>query len=250
MAPQNPYLRRVAHAIGASDENVSRAVQLFVSERAQASENLEDLARKLGVDRIEEAKLPYEGGILRENDGRLIIKLNAYSPPTRKRFTLAHEIAHLLLDSVPGLRSTCREDPLLERACDCVAAELLMPSDSAISFIRDLGPASPEKLSAIAKRFGVSLHVAAIRVRDDFHLWPCCIALWERHPEIRNLWFVGPRRWDTIEPDSETLDQALCANKPVRSRQLWAQGPLTNVWLNLLRIGQKRVLGLIDFVER
>jgi hypothetical protein len=246
----NPYLRRVAHAVGADDENISLAVQLFVSEKARTSENLEALARNLGVDRIQDEELPYDGGIFREPGGRLVIKLNAYNPFTRRRFTLAHEIAHLLLDSVPGLRSTCREDPALERACDCIAAELLMPSDSATNFIRDLGGAAPEKLSIIAKRFGVSLHVAAIRVRHDLRLWTCCIGSWERYPEVRKLWFVGPRRWDAIEPDSDSFDRALYTDKPVRSRQLWAMGPLTEVWFNLLRSGRTRVLGLMDFLER
>lgn len=243
----NPYLRRVAHAVGADDENIPRAVQLFVSEKARTSENLETLARNLGVDRIQDEELPYDGGIFREPDGRLVIKLNAYNPFTRRRFTLAHEIAHLLLGTVPGLRSTCREDPVLERACDCIAAELLMPSELAPAFIRTLGPPSPEKLSIIAKRYGVSLHAAAIRVRDDFHLWACDIGLWERHPEIRKIWFVGRRRWDSVEPDSDSLDLALSSDTPVRSRELWR---LTDVWLNLLRIGSKRVLGLLDFVER
>jgi len=246
----NPYLRRVAHAVGADDENIPRAVQLFVSEKARTSENLEALARNLGVDRIQDEELPYDGGIFREPDGRLVIKLNAYNPFTRRRFTLAHEIAHLLLGTVPGLRSTCREDPVLERACDCIAAELLMPSELAAAFVRNLGAPSPETLSTIARKYGVSLHVAAIRVHDDLRLWPCSIGFWERYPAIKRLWFVGRGLWDGIDPEPDSLDRAMSSDTPVRLRALWRIAPLTEAWLSLLRIGSKRVLGLVDFAER
>jgi len=135
-----------------------------------------------------------------------------------------------------------------------LAAELLMPSEDAITFIRSLGKPSPEKLSTIASKYAVSLQAAAIRVHADFGLWKCFIGCWERHPQIKTTWFVGRRRWDRTEPDSYSLDLALSSDGPVESKELWQRGPIADpIWLNLLRIGNgdlsSRVLGLIGFVN-
>ena len=245
----NRYLKQIATETGESD--VNRAVQIFVKRKLGSSESLEVSARKLGVTEIAEDRLSFEGGVFNVPEKGLVIKLNAESSPTRKRFTLAHELSHLLLGTVPGRRSMCREDPALESACDSIAAELLMPSEQAIGFVRDLGQPSPEKLRAIASRYDVSLRVAAIRVHSTFRLWKCCIGFWERNPTIKTVWFVGRRRWDRTEPDSYSLDLALSSNAAVQSKELWQRGPITDpVWLSLLRIGNSdRVLGLVGFVN-
>lgn len=231
-------------------ENSSPAVAAFVGARRFPGETLDAMALRLGVSRILEERLAFEGGLFQLPHGELVIKLNAASPPKRKRFTLAHEIGHLLLGTVPGMRSKCGGEPELERACDKIAAELLMPSGDAIAFIRGLGPPSPEKLKTIATKYTVSLQTAAIRVHADFRLWKCFIGYWERHPQIKTLWFVGQRRWDRVEPDSYSLDLALSSETPVQSQELWQRGPSADpVWLKLLRHDDNRVLGLIGFLN-
>jgi hypothetical protein len=247
--PANQYLTRIATSVGIKD--TTRAIQIFVRDKLSTSASLEALARDLGVGEIVEERLPFEGGLFNLPERGLVIKLNADSPPFRKRFTLAHEIGHLLLGTVPGLRSACSEDQVLERACDSLAAELLMPSEDAVEFISSLGRPSPEKLKIIASKYAVSLHMAAIRVHADFRLWKCFIALWERFPQVKTTWFVGRRRWDRTEPDSYSLDLALSSDTPVRANEAWEKGPDRDpVWLDLLRIGDKgRVLGLIGFVD-
>ncbi len=244
----NPYLERIASLVGERD--VSRAVQLFVKDRRSAADSLEGIARKLGVNEITEEGLPFEGGLFRATDGRLVIKLNAHSSIARKRFTLAHEIGHLLLGTIPGLRSTCRSDVALERACDSVAAELLMPTEEAVPFVRRLGSPSPEKLRVIASEYAVSLHAAAIRVHNDFRLWKSSIGLWERQAAVRTIWFVSRRRWDTAEPDSYSVELALDSARPVQTTELWRRGQFTDpVWLDLLHIGTNHILGLVAFVQ-
>src|SRR5713226_7321188 len=134
--PGNRYLKRIALLVGQQDER--RALQLFVAAQRVANESLDDLARKLGVSRIIEQRLPFEGGLFQLADGELVIKLNAESSFVRKRFTLAHEIAHLLLNTVPAHRSANRTDQALERTCDLIAAELLMPAKDTTGFIQGL----------------------------------------------------------------------------------------------------------------
>jgi IrrE N-terminal-like domain len=244
----NRYLDRIASQVGERDTH--RAVQVFVRGQRTAQESLDALAHKLGVSEITEERLPFEGGLFRLEDGRLVIKLNTQSSFARKRFTLAHEIAHLLIGAVPGFRKAHGSDPALERACDSIAAELLMPSDEAVEFVRRLGSPSPEKLRVIADKYAVSLHTAAIRVHDDFRIWKCFVGFWERYPNIKTIWFVGQRRWDAVEPDSYSLELALSTNKSIRSGELWRRGPVTDpVALNLLHIGNSRVLGLVGFVN-
>jgi hypothetical protein len=245
---RNPYLERIASLVGEKDPH--QAVQAFLGAHRAARESLEALAHKLGISQILQQRLPFEGGLFQLPSGELVVKLNSESSPVRKRFTLAHEVGHLILKTVPAFRSTRRTDAALERTCDMIAAELLMPSEDAVTFIRSLGKPSPEKLKVIASRYEVSLHMTAIRVHGDFGLWKCFIGCWDRHPQIKTAWFVGQRRWDRLEPDSCSLDLALSSDSPVQAKELWQKG-LTGdpVWLNLLRIGGGRVLGLVGFVS-
>jgi hypothetical protein len=248
MKSPNRYLKKITALVG--EENPSRAVQIFVEQRRGAGESLEFLAQKLGVESIMEERLPFEGGVFLQPSGKLLIKLNASSSFARKRFTLAHEVGHLLLGDMSGRRMACQSDPALERACDSIAAELLMPSHDAVPFVRGLGSPSPDKLREVASTYGVSLHVAAIRVHYDFRLWKCFVGLWEQQSSVETLWFVGQRRWNTIELDSYSIQIALDSNGPIKTTELWRMGNGGDpVWLNLLHIGNNRVLGLVSFLQ-
>jgi len=208
------------------------------------------LARKLGVARIVEQRLPFEGGLFQLLDGELVIKLNSESSFVRKRFTLAHEIAHLLLNTVPAHRSANRTDENLERTCDLIAAELLMPTEDATDFISGLGSPSPENLKAIASRYTVSLQTAAIRVHNGLKLWKCGMGMWSLSPKMKTLWFVGPKRWDNVQPDVSLLERAASSNTSFQTKDLWRRGELTEpVWLNLLRVGETSAIGLVHFVN-
>src|SRR5712692_3575630 len=247
-SPINPYLQRIASIVG--EQDTSRAVQAFIGNRRGAKESLDALARKLGVSRIIEEKLPFEGGLFQLADRELVIKLNAESSFVRKRFTLAHEIGHLLLKTVPAFRSTRRTDEALERTCDLIAAELLMPTAEASEFVRGLGSPSPDKLRNIAWKYAVSIQTAALRVHHDFRLWQCSIGLWDVSPRIKTLWFTGRRKWDDVQPDLASLELALGSSSSVQTEDSWRRGEFTErVWLNLLGIGNSRVLGLVDYVN-
>jgi hypothetical protein len=105
-------------------------------------------------------------------------------------------------------------------------------------------------LQAIASKYCVSLQAAAIRVHRDFHLWKCCVGLWERVPDIKTRGFVGRRRWDRVEIDAYSFELALSMNKAVRSTELWQAGQYSDpVSLNLLRVGNGCVLGLVGFAK-
>lgn len=76
--------------------------------------------------------LTSSSGISRWEEGAWRIRLNAYEPPVRRRFTLAHEYKHILdapLEAVAyeRLRSVGDHHPRIEQVCDYFAASLLMP---------------------------------------------------------------------------------------------------------------------------
>lgn len=245
----NRYLDRIRCLTGETDPGTAAAV--FVRSIRADSESLESLAHRLGISKIIEEHLPFEGGLFEIGQGELVIKLNVESSFVRKRFTLAHELGHMLLNTVPAFRKAASHgDEALERACDMIAAELLMPTTDATAFVRGLGQPSPEKLTIIASKYRVSLYAAAIRVQSGLNLWKCSIGCWERQPQIKTVWFVGRRLWDRTDPDSYSLDLALSSEGPVQSKEVWQRG--TNgepVWLNLLRLHDGRVLGLVGFVN-
>jgi len=244
----NPYLKKIASLVGEKDP--SHAVQIFVRTHRSACSSLEALAYKFGVSRIIVQRLPFEGGLFQLPDGELVIKLNSESSFVRKQFTLAHEIAHLLLNTVPAYRSTNRGDEALERTCDLVAAELLMPSEEAGDFIHGLGPPSPENLRAIASKYSVSLQTAAIRVHYDLRLWKCSVGMWSLSPRMKTLWFVGPKRWDNVQPDTSLLERAVSSDSSIQTKDLWRRGEITEpVWLNLLGVGSNNAVGLVHFVN-
>lgn len=139
---------------------------------------VERIARSLGV-RMEYA--PLERGLsglayIRSNIP--IVGINTLHAPSRQRFTLAHELAHVLLHrsdlerSVHVDRGSLRRDALSAKGLDPIeieantfAAHLLMPSFLIASALgdRSVDLEDEEAVVALAKRFKVS--PAAMRYR-------------------------------------------------------------------------------------
>lgn len=92
-----------------------------------------EVARSLGVQDIAARSMTSDGYLGVRSDGALIIRYRADNAFTRTRFTVGHEIGHILLARVKGEPITSRKDrspscsDIEERACDRIAAEILMP---------------------------------------------------------------------------------------------------------------------------
>lgn len=139
---------------------------------------VEDLARRLEAEVRYE---PYDGelsGMHLRRKGRSVIGVNASHPETRQRFTLAHEIGHMILhpdadfhidDAFPvrfrNARSSTGDDEA-EVEANQFAAELLMPEDVLRKHVRALaGSAAVEDaIAELAAKFDVSLEVMTIRL--------------------------------------------------------------------------------------
>jgi hypothetical protein len=241
----NRYLQSVSLRVGEPDHR--RAVALVLKQYRSPSDSLQMIATQMGIDAIKEEPLPFDGGVF-DIGGRLTIKINSLSSPARRKFTLAHEVAHLVLESFLSLkrRSSCAANPALEHVCDDFAAELLMPSEDIVPFVRNLGFQSPEKLQLVARRYEVSLYSAAIRVHRDLGLWKRPIGLWNCDSSVQELWFVGKRPWNTEHPSFAAFDLAKESSKPVCTNELYSNGFITEpVSLKVLHLGRNRILGMV-----
>lgn len=134
------------------------------------------VASRLGV-KIEERKFVDEidGVYLRLPGTAPIICINTQytKPPTRQRFTLAHEIGHhvlvankcsgkiIILDS-----SKNNSRSMMERACDNFAAMLLMPEDIIKENYAQLSRNPQNRVLIMAERFGVSVMAMRRRLRE------------------------------------------------------------------------------------
>jgi IrrE N-terminal-like domain len=112
------------------------------------------------------AEITYEGtagaGELRRSPNGWRIVCNPTLPMARGRFTIAHEIGHVLLANI-GWEGK-QEGNSVERFCDVVATELLMP---ARLFRQDLQqPFGLPLLRNLQERYGSSLQATAYRCAE------------------------------------------------------------------------------------
>lgn len=139
---------------------------------------VERIIRLLGI-RVEYAPLDDElSGLAHIRDGIPIIGINALHVPNRQRFTLAHELAHVLLHrselehAVHVDRGSLRRDALaaegvhpIEIEANAFAAEFLMPTNLLISALEHhpVDLEDDNAVATLARRFRVS--DAAMRYR-------------------------------------------------------------------------------------
>lgn len=186
---KNRFIRQIMSEV--RQANPYEAVHTFLGRYRECGNSLEQLAGSLGVRGITVTQMEFDGGVFEEPSG-LHVRLNSDSSPKRRRFTLAHEIAHLVIDRDSGRTArrshACTE---LERACDILAAELLMPLNELTQTALSQTAAN---LLTIADSFQVSPHAAAVRL-NQLGLWGGSIGQWCWDGTARELWFVGRRLW-------------------------------------------------------
>ncbi|SRR6266566_225427 len=167
MAPRNYLARKKAKELLAGAGVKSPPVPVEV------------LASAVGAEvRYEPFPGQLSGMVHRKADGSAIIGINSLHPLTRQRFSIAHELAHLVLHKDEDLHvdetSSIRfRSELSSRAVDVgeieanqFAAELLMPSKMLFSEIDklpgDLG--TEEAVTKLAERFQVSEQAMTFRL--------------------------------------------------------------------------------------
>ncbi len=154
------------------------------------------VASGLGVG-VELRRLQGLDGYTESRETKTYAVINLESPETRQRFTLAHELGHVILfriaqsglklnfrrDKSRGGNSFDHQDPAEEALCNEFAAALLMPRDE----VRDKVARqriTPNLVLNIANTFAVSMHASARRLVSLSD--PTCI---------------GISYWQVLEPE-------------------------------------------------
>jgi Zn-dependent peptidase ImmA (M78 family) len=142
----------------------------------EAAEHIqvEAIARSLGAYVIDDPTLVTSDARLLRTRHHTVIRLSVrrLKSPGRRRFSLAHELGHLVLGSglntVSLLSCSSAADPEAhdrEADADAFAAELLMP-EALVRRRCEVSPMSLDVAQAIAETFGTSLVASAIRLAE------------------------------------------------------------------------------------
>ena len=172
---------------------------------------LKCLARQWGVTEIETKNIDSEALLLPGLNGyKIVLKdTDTRGGTLRQRFSLAHELGHLLLRKVGYLASTdvgihhrtnIHNDE--ERICDQIAAEILMPRrlfvEDANRFDWDLG-----NLQALARLYDVSIPATARRM-IDLTDETCLMGVWKPATvggsHSLEQWYSPTRRFGVPSP--------------------------------------------------
>jgi len=127
--------------------------------------DLHALAEELDVRIVYDPQLRYSG-VTEWSGSRATIRLrNDSTLDVRRRFTLAHELGHVILERhrKSGVEGLPNGGWGTERLCDAIAGELLLPNSS-MNWVRH-GPITLKGLIEVAIQHFVSLSAVAVRAR-------------------------------------------------------------------------------------
>jgi Zn-dependent peptidase ImmA (M78 family) len=141
---------------------------------SQGSVDVFAVARALGVVSVEARPMSADGYLGRQADGNLVIRYRAQNGGRRNRFTVAHEIAHMLLAEAQGkdLRNApaYSRDHSEELTVNRIASELLMPQHMILRELRLRevrgDPPGWRAVCALRHRFEVSDSAMALRMLE------------------------------------------------------------------------------------
>jgi hypothetical protein len=133
------------------------------------------LAISLGANDVRPARLAYDGHVLVEGEKVIVEYAEAAKSEKRKRFTIAHEVGHLVIWNVsqdrrrlPARRSPTGSE--IEELCNKLAAEILAPRREVQrlwSTSLKAGPFSKaDFVLKLAGQFDISLNFASMRFKE------------------------------------------------------------------------------------
>jgi Zn-dependent peptidase ImmA (M78 family) len=91
-----------------------------------------------------------------------IIVLNSQDSPNARRFTLAHELAHIMMRE-SGICDPLDDDNDVEQRCNSIAGESMLPRDLLAQRLERPGSAE-DKIEALAREFRMSHSAVAVRL--------------------------------------------------------------------------------------
>jgi hypothetical protein len=218
-----------------------KALEVLIPGAARSTipVNVEAAAKFLGIEQIVEDDLQNLDGLLSSTlSSTYLVTLRRGQTRVRKRFTLAHEIGHIVVYKSIGRRGGtaaaenlgCRavtaEDREEERLCDVVASELLMPRDPFVEQMQHRGVCA-SSIPLIARKFDVSLQATSRRVASILG-YEIGVSLWAMSESGSHL----VPKWYLTKKGAATLPYAIELGHPAaalftdRSFRGWHWFPL------------------------
>jgi len=169
------------------------ALRLLDRLGIQGKPDLAQIAERIGL-RIEEVDAQaFEGSLVRALSGPkgIIAIKKTIREPTRKRFTIAHEIGHYIIPGHRTLENVCTTgmvetwlENLLkpESQANEFAVELLLPARNVRGPLR-LGDPSLDTIARVANQFETSLTATALRFINLTDL--ACAVVWSERNRAR-----------------------------------------------------------------
>jgi hypothetical protein len=154
--------------LAGENESVEDAVRVVVGRLMEGvpcpPTDLDAICSRLNIVRVVEEPLPVSAELRRSRTGFEIV-YSSYSSYERRRFSIAHEIGHVIFETTG--RNPPRAGREVERLCDMIATELLLPREM---FANALGiTPSIHHVFRLARKFQTSVAATAIRcceIRD------------------------------------------------------------------------------------
>jgi hypothetical protein len=123
--------------------------------------DLDAISSRLDIVGFHPEEMSVAGELRRDGKGFKVVYSSSLLPE-RRRFTIAHEMGHAVFEA--SGRNCPRTGAELERLCDLLATEILMPSDVFLSLLGE--KLSLQKIFELAKTFKTSLSATAIRCSE------------------------------------------------------------------------------------
>lgn len=177
--------------------------------------DLKILGSYWGVKAIVERELDVAGLLYRMDKRSSMIFLNEKDILGRKRFSWAHELGHIVMAMHDSPQVDCRKslkhDRDLERSCDVIATQILMPKDLFVTAANQLGW-SLVAVRQLASTFQVTIQAAARRLLELYDE-PVFMAVWrpQTDPALHGFKYS----WGIANP----------SGKPFRPQVKWQTGP-------------------------
>ena len=138
--------------LAAGSRTVEEAIEFVAKQYLQGVEcpptDLDSVGTKLGITGFEAANLAGSGELRKDGDGLRVFYSN-YLSVERRRFTIAHEMGHAVLERTGT--HVPRYGKELERLCDMFAVELLMPKERFVQHTH--GEVSTQRILDLARQF-------------------------------------------------------------------------------------------------
>lgn len=124
---------------------------------------LNDIVKTLGVP-VKESDLEIDGVSRMSSNGIFFIQYKKNIPEVRKRFTVAHELGHIVLEHI-SFDGSCSQysNNSQEKEANTFANALLVPKDDLKSFLKNGG----NTIENVTERYWVSKDTAIIAVNRN-----------------------------------------------------------------------------------